>query len=187
MNAGLARARLVIVGSASTTEVATLAEARALSEQRARVVADIIRKQQPDLEVNQIDLMPLGWDGFATTERPTSRVLVFGGDFAADWLPVIYVGPPVSKSLREDLAQRLRMAEQAAQGDVGYVIDAGGISFSIDGNKGWIDGSALLPDIVVEQGEADVHVGTERAAQVSKLLEPFFAALDSSCRFQASE
>lgn len=65
-------------------------------------------------------------------------------------------------------------------------MDAGAIRFSIDGKEGWIDGSALL-EIVVEQGMADVYVETERASQVSKLLKPFFAALDSQCRFLASE
>lgn len=100
---GVEPPRVVVAGSASRAETASPEQARALSESRARAVAALVREARPDLGADQIEVMALGWDGFARPDRPDTGVAVFGGAVTAQVLPIIFTGPALSSSAQAHL------------------------------------------------------------------------------------
>jgi hypothetical protein len=163
---------LTVVASTSRAEAATSVQALALSERRARTVADLIRRYLPQLTPDAIDLLPLGWDGFSSPAEKRHRALIVRGGFPAEGVPMVFVGPNVAGPVRDALEAQLHAAlEMAAQSGPQYVMDAGGVSFSVGGKDGYIPRGAL-------DGDEE-----KKSNSAQKLLAPFFDALRDGCQF----
>jgi len=151
--ARLPRLELQVVGSASRSETKTPEEAIALSENRARAVARLLRQARPDVAMDQIEIMALGWDGFAAPGQASPGVTIVGGALAARDLNLVYLGPPIPPRLDALLRADLeRGGNQALE-----------IAYS--------------PQCVISSKEEAAELRRRNA-----LLAPFFAAIDAGCR-----
>ena len=153
---GQPRVHLQVVGSASRSETRSPDEAMNLSRRRALAVSRLVHEARPDLEADQVDLMALGWDGFATPGRADGGVVFVPQELSTSGLPSIFVGARVPDALQERLKE---------------AVDGGRLGRNLEDSASceWT-------------GDEEREIAAQRW---SALVAPLLDALESGCRLPA--
>jgi hypothetical protein len=167
-------ALLTVAGSALPGEEQHFAGGMAVSRQRAQAMEQLVRKARPDF-AGKIELVALGWDGFARKNgmdpaQVLDGVLFFPSGMPADAWPSLRVGPALPRAAVDALGAPLRRLEP------GRPLQGVGLSVADD-----------------EEAHAEYMMGEEvgyvtgsqlKTGPAQRALAPFLMAFKQRCRLE---